>query len=80
MGYESQVELVYQDQRADAKSIMHMMMLAAVEGAEVTIEATGPDAQQVVEALAALVESDFDNDPPTKQDGPSPDGAVRQQA
>ncbi|MFY9692163.1 MAG: HPr family phosphocarrier protein [Xanthobacteraceae bacterium] len=35
------------------------MMLAAAPGTSITIEATGPDAAQVVAALAALIESRF---------------------
>jgi len=35
------------------------MALALPKGATVTIEATGPDAEDAVEALAALVRSGF---------------------
>jgi phosphocarrier protein HPr len=35
------------------------MMLAATPGTSITVEATGPDAAAVIEALAALIESRF---------------------
>src|ERR1700731_2275453 len=36
-------------------SIMGLMMLAAAPGTTITIEATGPEATQVIDALANLV-------------------------
>lgn len=80
MQFQSQVELIYDGQRVDAKSILNILTLAAVEGASVTVEAVGTDAHQAVEMLAALVESDFDNDQNTNQGEPASDGALRQQA
>ena len=43
----------------DAKSLLAIMALALPKGTTVTIEATGPDAEDAVEALAALVRSGF---------------------
>jgi phosphocarrier protein HPr len=40
-------------------SIMGLMMLAAAPGTAITIEATGREAAEVVEALAALIDSRF---------------------
>jgi len=40
-------------------SIMGLMMLAAGSGTTITVEATGPEAAEVVEALAALVSGRF---------------------
>jgi len=40
-------------------SIMGLMMLAAAPGTSITIEATGREANQVLEALAALIDSRF---------------------
>jgi|SRR6516162_1783234 phosphocarrier protein len=40
-------------------SIMGLMMLAAGPGTCITVEATGPQASEVIEALAALVCSKF---------------------
>lgn len=44
---------------ADGKSVMQMIILAAVEGTPLTIEATGEDAQAAVEQLAELFENRF---------------------
>jgi len=40
-------------------SIMGLMMLAAAPGTSITVEATGRQAAEVVEALAALIDSRF---------------------
>ena len=47
------------DERVDGKSIMGMMMLAAEHGAELEIEATGPDADALLRALSELVAARF---------------------
>ena len=41
---------------------MGLMMLAAGPGTTITVEATGPEAAQVIEALAALVGGRFSED------------------
>ncbi len=43
-------------------SIMGLMMLAAGPGSSISIEASGPQAAEAVNALATLVESKFDED------------------
>ena len=43
----------------DAKSLLAIMALALPKGATVSIDATGPDAQDAVDALVALVRSGF---------------------
>jgi phosphocarrier protein len=48
-----------QDAGVDGKSIMQMMMLAATQGTQIEISATGADAGDAVESLGALVESNF---------------------
>jgi phosphocarrier protein len=47
------------DQPVDGKSIMQLLMLAATKGTELEVVATGPDAQQAVDALCDLVASKF---------------------
>ncbi len=49
--------------RINGKSIMGIMMLAAEHGAELLIEAEGGDADEAIEAVAALLESDFEEKP-----------------
>jgi phosphocarrier protein len=45
--------------RINAKSIMGVMMLAAGLGSEVEIETDGPDEQQAIDALVALINDKF---------------------
>lgn len=47
---------------ADGKSIMQMMILAAVEGTPLCIDAEGEDAAEAVGRLVELVESKFDEE------------------
>ena len=51
-----------QDEAVDGKSIMQMMMLAATQGTEIEIAATGADADKAVKALVSLVKSGFQED------------------
>ena len=44
---------------ADGKSVMQMIILAAVEGTPLQIDADGEDAEAAVDKLAELVESKF---------------------
>lgn len=41
--------------RINAKSIMGVMMLAAGKGSKVTLETDGPDEQEAMDALLALI-------------------------
>lgn len=43
-------------------SIMGLMMLAAAPGTSITVEATGKEAAEVIEALAALIAARFGED------------------
>jgi phosphocarrier protein HPr len=43
-------------------SIMGLMMLAAGPGTSVTVSAIGPEAQQVVDAIAALIADKFNEE------------------
>lgn len=43
----------------DSKSILGLMALGLEKGTKITIEANGADAEDAVNALAALVESKF---------------------
>jgi phosphocarrier protein HPr len=48
----------------DGKSIMGLLLLAAARGSTITISAAGPDEQQALAALCALVERGFDEGAP----------------
>ena len=51
-----------QSSPVDAKSIMQLMMLAATEGTELEIKASGSDAEPSVQRLVELVQSGFNED------------------
>ena len=57
--FESKIELIKDGQRVEAKSIMGILTLGAAQGVQLCIEATGHDAQQALDVLAGLIESDF---------------------
>ncbi len=55
--FESKVYIQSGDKKINAKSIMGMMSLGIVQGAEVTISAEGADAQEAVEELAQYLQN-----------------------
>jgi len=57
--FKSDIVMIKDDLEVNAKSIMGVMMLAAEFGSEVTVRATGPDAEAAVDAIAALIASKF---------------------
>jgi phosphocarrier protein HPr len=57
--YTSDVTISRDGMPINAKSIMGVMMLAAEQGATVSISAVGADAEDAVNALAALVAAGF---------------------
>ena len=57
--YTAQVRLTREGRTVDGKSLMGILLLAAARGSTITISADGVDEQDVVAALAALVESGF---------------------
>ena len=57
--FKSAITIIRDDLEVNAKSIMGVMMLAAEQGAVVTIRAEGPDADAALDALAALVAGKF---------------------
>ncbi|MFP4141187.1 MAG: HPr family phosphocarrier protein [Planctomycetota bacterium] len=57
--YNSKIEVSNGTLAVDAKSIMSVMRLAATKGTVLKLTANGEDAEESVEALAALVEEGF---------------------
>ncbi len=60
--FQSLVTVSKDGQTVDARSIMGLMMLAANLGSEIKIEAEGPDAEEALHAILALVEAKFGED------------------
>jgi phosphocarrier protein len=57
--FQSEITMVRDDLEVNGKSIMGVMMLAAECGATLMVRANGADAEQAVEAIAALVARKF---------------------
>jgi len=54
-GFTAAVTVCAGDRSASARSVLEVMALGATAGAEVTLQAAGPDAETAVTALAALL-------------------------
>ncbi|GAA5165938.1 HPr family phosphocarrier protein [Viridibacterium curvum] len=57
--FNSEIWLERAGRRVNAKSIMGVMMLAAAQGAKLTIEAEGDDAEAALSAIVELIGSRF---------------------
>lgn len=58
--FKSKIELERKKQRVNGKSIMGVMMLAASQGAQITIHAEGNDARESIDQLEQLINNRFD--------------------
>ena len=57
--FKSDITISRDDLEVNGKSIMGVMMLAAEFGATIILRATGPDADDALDVLSALVASRF---------------------
>ena len=57
--FQSEITIVKDGSRVNARSIMGLMMLAASLGSEIGVEAEGPDAGAAMTAMLALIEAKF---------------------
>lgn len=57
--FKSDITISRDDLEVNGKSIMGVMMLAAEYGASITLRAVGPDAEDALDALVALVAARF---------------------
>jgi phosphocarrier protein len=60
--FQSNIFFAKNGLEVNGKSIMGVMMLAAEVGSEIVIRAEGPDAQEALKALIALIDRRFDED------------------
>ncbi len=60
--FDADVRVMRCGETVGGTSIMGLMMLAAAPGTSIIIEATGPQAAEVVEALTTLVDTRFGED------------------
>ncbi|MDR1744956.1 MAG: HPr family phosphocarrier protein [Planctomycetota bacterium] len=60
-GFVSDIQIIKAGEApANGKNILDIMMLAAATGTELELCASGPDADQAIEQLSAMMESDFE--------------------
>ena len=57
--FQSQIHVIKDGTSVDGRSIMGLMMLAASIGSSVEITTEGPDADDAMKAILALVEAKF---------------------
>ena len=57
--FDAEVRVMRGGETVGGTSIMGLMMLAASPGTSITVEATGKEAAEVIEALAALIDARF---------------------
>lgn len=60
--FDASVTVTHKDTSVSGRSIMGLMMLAAAPGSQIRLRATGPQAEQAVEAIAALIAAKFEED------------------
>lgn len=57
--FKSSIWVEVEERRVNAKSLLGVLSLGIVKGTEITLIANGPDEEEAVKALAALLASDF---------------------
>ncbi len=57
--FDAEVSVTRDDQTVSGNSIMGLLMLGASPGTIISIETEGPEAEEALEALTALVEAGF---------------------
>ena len=61
LAYDGTIIMVRREEdEADARSLMDLMMLGAGIGSEIEVEAEGPQASQALDAIEAMVAAKFD--------------------
>ncbi|MCR3955077.1 MAG: HPr family phosphocarrier protein [Gudongella sp.] len=58
--YESNLEIVSESRKVNGKSIIGIMSLGAFHGEEITLSASGPDEEEMINSLAELLEKGFE--------------------
>ena len=60
--FEAEVRVSNGGEKVDGASILDLLMLGGAPGTTITVEATGPQAAEVVEALQTLLANKFGED------------------
>lgn len=69
--FDSEIAVIRKGHRVDAKSILNVLTLGASQGTELTLQAQGVDAEEALEAITRLIESDFATDETLSRESPS---------
>lgn len=57
--FASDIKVVHNEREVNAKSIISILTLGVKQGAEILVRACGADSEQALQALADLVNRDF---------------------
>ncbi len=60
--FDAEVFVIKSDVRVTGTSIMGLLLLAASKGEQITIETSGPEKQEAMEAVLGLINNLFDED------------------
>ena len=60
--FHCEIDIVRDGQRANAKSVMGVLLLCGAKGTIVEVSATGPDAEEAVSSIGALIAQRFGED------------------
>ncbi len=58
--FDSTIEIILENHRAECNSIISIVALGAVQGTELLLEAQGTDAAEALETLAEMFSNGFD--------------------
>lgn len=58
-GFKSDIKVVNNEKTANAKSILSILTLGVYQGTKIQVQAEGEDANEALEAIRNLVESNF---------------------
>ena len=61
-GFECETNISYNGKKVNGKSIMGVMMLAAAKGAVIEVSTAGPDEQEAMAKIEALIQDKFGED------------------
>ena len=64
--YQAEITVAKDGEVVDGKSILNILTLAAAEGSQLEIVATGSDAEPALSALCELVDQGFEDNEPTE--------------
>ncbi len=60
--FDANILLLKGDKQANANSVLGLMMLESHQGEQVDVEVDGPDAEQAIDAIEALIEGKFNEE------------------